>query len=632
MTGMRRASLRRGSLAAGAIATLIVVWMSAAGAQTLNPPSIAISPPSPVCSSSSDMTSACITLPPVSILPKVDVFFLFDDTGSLEPFVPTVNAIFTDLVNDLETALPGVEFGFGVGRFEDFGGPGNGFSTEFPQGRPFILNQPIVTATDAGGAAARDALIATALSNSAPGFGGDDPESDLEALFQTATGLGFDGDGDASTTGIGGLQIAGATATQTSPDTSGDVPAFSTLDGSVISSGSVGGAGFRSDALKLVILVTDVCSVSPFDPGMSIPGTITGTGSTEPSSDFACVNTTPGTERFGFVSDSKTLGGNTVLGAVAPAGASTVPAAVTALNTEGIQVIGVGPGAGPVASGSGPGVDESIFLSALARMTGALDSIGDPLVFDLAGGGTPLKDGLVDAIVAASTVPVDIKLVTSGTVPGGLTVGSTPPLINDVGPSEMACFDVTFTGSGNPIGLFGLQFRDNDSNAVLGTIPVNINCPPGLGLTLVVSRARLKYDSLPNRDSGKALVRALLNDNDTAGGLAAAAVSNMVSVRVRDSGVFDVTLPLTGCTVKSSGLIKCRSADHKIKAIFDPTRQGPFVYNMRFKTREMTDAQTGAVQPVGPVLVTVNQAMVSRSDVISACAQRGHVSLSCVEP
>jgi len=633
MTGMRRTAGRRRSLAAGVALVMVVGWDAAGSAQTLTPPSISISPPSPVCSMSNDSTQACITLPPLSILPNVDVFLLFDDTGSLEPFVPTVNAIFTDLVTDLETALPGVTFGFGVGRFEDYGGPGNGFSPGgFQSQRPFILNQPIVTAADAGGAAARDALIATALGNTAPGDGGDNPESDMEALFQTATGLGFDGNGDASTTGLGGTQVAGNIDTQTNPDNSGDVPAFSTLEGGVISSGNVGGAGFRSDALKLVVMITDICSVSPFDAGMSIPASIIGTGSTEPSSDFACVSTTPGTERFGFVSDSKTLGGNSVLGAVAPEGSSTVPAAVAALNAGGIQVIGVGPGAGPVPSGSGPGVDESIFLSAIARMTGAVDSMGNPLVFDLAGGGTPLEMGLVNAIIAASTVPVDVKMTTSGVIPGGLSVGITPPLVPDVGPSEQACFNVSFTGSGNPIGFFGLQFRNNASNGVLGTVPVSVNCPPGLGLTLVLSRTLLKYDNSPTFDLGKAIIRALLNDQDTAGGFAAAALANMASVRIRDSGVFDHTFPLTGCVVKSSGLIKCRSADHKIKAIFDPTRQGPFVYNMRFKASKLSDAETGASQPVGPVLVTVNQGMVARSDTISACHQRGHITLSCVEP
>ena len=96
---------------------------------------------------------------------------------------------------DLQTALPSVDFGFGVGRFEDYGGPGTGFSAENITGRPFILNQAII-ATDHPNFST---LIANALARTAPGFGGDGPESAIgEGLYQIATGAGFDGDGNGS--------------------------------------------------------------------------------------------------------------------------------------------------------------------------------------------------------------------------------------------------------------------------------------------------------------------------------------------------------------------------------------------------------------------------------------------------
>ena len=270
-----------------------------------------------VCEGGSETFPVKITLPPASVIDEVDVFFLFDDTGSFAGVAPSVIGTFSGLVTSLETALPAVDFGFGVGRFEDYGGPGTGFSSENATGRPFILNQPIVTAATAGSPAIRDGLITTALGNTAPGFGGDGPESAIEALSQVATGAGFDGNGDGDTTDSGD---AGAPATQTTPGTSGDVLAFSPLAGGVVSSGTLGGAGWRSGALHLVILATDVCSVSPFPVG-GIPATITGAGaSVEPVSAFACSSTTPGVGRFGFVSDSKTSAGNTVPGAVAPLG------------------------------------------------------------------------------------------------------------------------------------------------------------------------------------------------------------------------------------------------------------------------------------------------------------------------
>src|SRR5262245_24693745 len=91
------------------------------------------------------------TAPARHALSKIDVFALFDDTGSFEPIIPTLGNLFLQLVGEVEAALPGVDFGFGVGRFEDYGGPGFGFGGESMNGRPFLLDQPIVTSADAGG-------------------------------------------------------------------------------------------------------------------------------------------------------------------------------------------------------------------------------------------------------------------------------------------------------------------------------------------------------------------------------------------------------------------------------------------------------------------------------------------------
>src|SRR5262249_33631178 len=157
--------------------------------------SIQIPPSSAVCTGGAETVPVSISFPPSSVIDKVDVFFLFDDTGSFAGRVPAVTGIFTQLVSDLQTALPGVSLGFGVGRFEDFGGSGTGFSGEFSTGRPFTLNQPIVT-TDV---ASFSTLISAALNRTAPGFGGDGPEANVEALYQIATGAGFDGNGNAST-------------------------------------------------------------------------------------------------------------------------------------------------------------------------------------------------------------------------------------------------------------------------------------------------------------------------------------------------------------------------------------------------------------------------------------------------
>lgn len=263
----------------------------------------------PVCLGGSESVEACIKLPPGAVFDKVDVFLLFDDTSSFEDEIPMVVDLFGGIVTDLETALPGVDLAFGIGRFEDYGGPGNTFDGDTNLSRPFILNQAIIQTSRAD----FSTLIGNALNATAPGFGGDGPESSAgEALYQVAMGDGFDGNGNASILDSG---PAGAAATQTAPGPSGDVPGWDSYVG--VGDGSLGGVGWREGSLRLVILATDVCSVAPFDFAEGIPMEIMGNCSTEPASAFACYTVEPGIARFGYVADAKSATNNTILDAVA---------------------------------------------------------------------------------------------------------------------------------------------------------------------------------------------------------------------------------------------------------------------------------------------------------------------------
>lgn len=153
--------------------------------------------------------------------------------------------------------------------------------------------------------------------------------------------------------------------------------------------------------------------------------------------------------------------------------------------------------------------------------------------------------------------------------------------------------------------------------------------------TLVLSVVRLRYDNSSTHDNGSAKVRALVDDNDTQGGLELGLVAGTVSVTVTDSGQFDTTVPLTGCTATSTTagtLVRCRSADRAIKARFYPTAQGPYIYNMVLSARRLADTETGAQQPVGPVTVVLHQsAGIDRPDVISACEAKNSTKLVCRE-
>jgi hypothetical protein len=408
-----------------------------------------------------------ITLPEGSIGNKADIVLLLDDTGSFASFSQTVRDIFANLVTSLQTALPGVSFGFGVTRFEDYGGPGTGYSGEDAEGRPFILNQPVVTAATAGGETQLLNLITTALNNEAAGFGGDGPESGLEALYQIATGLGFDGNGNGTTTDSG---AAGSIEAQTMPGTSGDVPAFST--NVLPTSGTLGGVGWRPDAIKIVLLATDIGTVTAFAYPGAIPTDITAAnGVTQPTSAFDANG------RFGYVGDAKSENDNTVPNAVAPLGAATLPGTIAALNALGIQVLGMGPGAAPT-SDPGPSGDESVYLSALGRLTGGVDAMGNPLVFSTSVSNEVLTQAIVNAITASLNKPVDIGLRGAG-LPEGLMMMPTDPVLG-VEPGGTASFMAMFTAEGPiPPGTYALEFFALGSGAVLGTIPVFVQ--PSLG-------------------------------------------------------------------------------------------------------------------------------------------------------
>lgn len=457
-----------GQLSCTSACTLQTRGCFASGA--VDPREIVLEPTSPVCSGGSETVPVSLTFPPTSVVDKVDVFLLFDDTGSFSGRVPTVRSIFSQLVDQLQVALPDISFGFGVGRFEDYGGPGANFGGGSSVGRPFLLNQPIVTPEVPDFLT----LINTALGRRAPAGGGDGPESSIEGLFQAATGLGFDGNGNGSLVDGG---VAGSVSSMVSPGSSGDVPDFASNILPTV--GTLGGVGFRPGALHLIIQAGDICSIAPFAADEEIPLTLTGAGgATVPTSAIRCSNNL-GSSRYGRVSDSLSRTGNTVPGAVAPRGSATVPDAIEALNALGVSVIGLAPGGTAIRNPVGPSFAPSVFLSAVALLTGAVDDTGNPLVFNISGGSGPIRDAIVEAVSIAATRPLDVSLRSTTEPPAGLTFSFAPDLVPDVGPGDTAAFDVTFTGDGSVIeGGFDLELFDLGTNASLATVPVTAACLP----------------------------------------------------------------------------------------------------------------------------------------------------------
>jgi VCBS repeat-containing protein len=390
-----------------------------------------------------------LTLPNAgSISNMVDVFLLFDDTGSFTANSPIVRAAFPTIISTLQASLPGVDLGFGVGRFEEYAN----FAAEFASGRPFTLNQPIIAASTPGFSAA----IQSALDRTAPGYGGDAPETDIEALYQLVTGRGFDGNNNGTVRDSG---IAGLVSTQINPGPSGDVPDFASFvadsaNGVLAPAGNVGGGGFRSGALPIILLATDTGFA--FQPMGET--TITGVGGlTLPLS--ALTQTSRGSTPFNY--------------------GAGIQQTITALNALGALVVGLG--TNPQAT-----IDPRQDLEAISQLTGAInrtattiangtaDAIapGDPLYFQIGTGfGGTVADGVVNAIQnAATNVAMDITVRASDP---RVQVINTTGVLQAIASGQTASFNIEFTGDNRPH-RFDLQFIREGTDVVLGSIPVVI--------------------------------------------------------------------------------------------------------------------------------------------------------------
>ena len=360
-----------------------------------------------------------------------------------------------------------VDLAFGVGRFEDYGGiRGHSISQEHPEGRPFILNQPIVEATTVD----FHRSIAAALERNAPGFGGADaPEAVIEALYQVATGAGFNGN-DANGA-LESLNTLDPLLTQTAPGVSGDVAPWWDDDLTFIPdparfllppAGTRGGVGFRDGALPIIVMTMDSPiayrpPVAPEDP------------------DFVQgINGAQGLIRIGeFAAEAHGSADILNARAVVPTGqnplsnGATIQQAVDALTSLGALVVGLGTNDEPDIAPAAP-------LRALAKATGSVDSNGDPLYvpFDV---NTPmaLADGLEAAVRMALTQRVmDVAIEVSDPADASVVILSSRTVQN-LSPGDLARFEIDLRGDGL---AHQLELRFVDANDVfLGVVPVNIN-------------------------------------------------------------------------------------------------------------------------------------------------------------
>jgi hypothetical protein len=117
--------------------------------------------------------SIIVTVPPSAGVKKADVYFLADNTGSMNSFI---NAVKTGASTILSSLPSGIDFAVGVGNYQDFPIPLNPYAFQNQ------LSPAAVPANNAG--------VIAAINGWTAGFGNDTPEGAFYALDRLAVPAG----------------------------------------------------------------------------------------------------------------------------------------------------------------------------------------------------------------------------------------------------------------------------------------------------------------------------------------------------------------------------------------------------------------------------------------------------------
>jgi hypothetical protein len=167
-----------------------------------------------------------------------DVGTITDTTCSMSGTISAINSEFSTIVTDLSEDLP--DLAFGVAWHDDyaygsFGSPGSD--------KPYGIYQQVTTDTT---------LVQAALATMGTHSGADGPESGTEAVYQAASGMGYDQDCDGSYDASTDVYPFVADASDPFGGSGGEWNDSTTPDG-----GTNGGMGFREYALPVIVLATD---------------------------------------------------------------------------------------------------------------------------------------------------------------------------------------------------------------------------------------------------------------------------------------------------------------------------------------------------------------------------------------
>ncbi|WP_437876620.1 VWA domain-containing protein [Sorangium sp. So ce513] len=190
-----------------------------------------------------DPTPAQDTLDFSTNISQADVVFAMDTTGSMSGSISNLQNTLQDVIDQLAEEIPSI--GIGVTHYRDFPRSPYGDSSD----QPFLLEHRVMSVlTPAGRESVQDAV-----DNLRASGGADLPESGWEALYQIARGTG---------TTEGGARVPAFDPLTAPPRV---IPAGETV-------GVLGGVGFRTGSLPIVVMITDVPSHNGTVPGSAYNG------------------------------------------------------------------------------------------------------------------------------------------------------------------------------------------------------------------------------------------------------------------------------------------------------------------------------------------------------------------------
>ncbi len=351
---------------------------------------------------------------------QADVYFSMDTTFSMNGEIGNLEGSLNTVVSSLRTEIPNIAIG--VGGYDDFRNDPYGAAGDIPF---YLLHRAMTVSTAAGLASVQAQVNALASHN-----GNDIPESGWEALYQIATGVG--------------VSAGGSNVPAFSPATA---PPASIPPGESV--GTIGGVGFRTGSLPIVVQITDAPSHNgPYGSSYNFTGAAT---------QSTALNALLGIQArvIGVVSEGGdfTNAYNDLLAAV-----NTTGAVVPATAWDGARPAGCSAGqcctgingAGVAASGGMCSLIFRINSSGSGLGTSVVSAIRALTNFAVIDVGANINDDTGDAVDAVAAFVDHIAANPAAPVPcgQGLTAidGGDPDsfldTFVDVYPGTTACFDV----------------------------------------------------------------------------------------------------------------------------------------------------------------------------------------------